>query len=76
MIVTLYTHVCRSRQLYSVPMISMLGASAANQSETVISLGSTGDWFGRKSPEKFYKGSQEENTSPMAGFFLNVEPVH
>jgi hypothetical protein len=28
------------------------------------------------SPDKFYKGSQEENTSPMAGFFLDVQPYH
>src|SRR3974390_2169897 len=29
----------------------------------------------KPSPDKFYKGSQEENTSPTAGFFLNVQPA-
>jgi len=29
----------------------------------------------RTSPDKFYKGSQEKNTSPMAGFFLTSSRV-
>ena len=27
------------------------------------------------SPDKFYKRSQEKNTSPVAGFFLAVQPA-
>ena len=26
-------------------------------------------------PDKFYKRSQEKNTSPVAGFFLDVQPA-